>query len=150
MKFQTLVLGAAALALVVPGTAIAAGPANQASQNPQVNRADHSIHGGQPHVGQGNASKHKSARANGGNKYAGKPCPPGLAKKNPGCVPPGKWKRGDRLPEGWAGRYSAYRTLPQVFRERYANRADRRYVYQNGKVFVINAANRAVVDILTR
>lgn len=150
MKFQTVLLGAAALALALPGIASAAGHAGQASPSQQVNHADHSNHGGQPQAGQGNASKYKSTRANGGNKYAGKPCPPGLAKKNPGCVPPGKWKRGDRLPEGWAGRYSAYNTLPQVFRDRYTNRTDRRFVYQNGKVFVINAANRAVVDILTR
>ncbi|MBC3872108.1 hypothetical protein [Undibacterium flavidum] len=37
------------------------------------------------------------------NEFREKGCPPGLAKKNNGCLPPGqakKWKRGQALPRG--------------------------------------------------
>jgi len=152
MKLYGLAFGLAALACTVPGIALSGPPGSQGNQGGHGNHADHANHSGhsQSGQGQGNANKHKPAKANGGNKYNGQACPPGLAKKNPGCVPPGQWKKGDRLPESWAGHYSAYGNLPQIFRDRYANRTDRRYVYQNDKVFVVDAASRAVVDILTR
>ncbi len=33
------------------------------------------------------------------NKQAKMHCPPGLAKKNPPCIPPGQAKKGDRIGE---------------------------------------------------
>ena len=156
MKLRTLAIPAA-VAILIAGPALAAPPGNQGNQGNHASHADHSGHGqasqtpgNKPATGKAKPGKTKADGANGGNQYNGMACPPGLAKKSPGCVPPGQWKKGDLLPESWAGHYSAYNTLPQLFRDRYANRADRRYVYQNDKVFVIDAASRAVVDILTR
>lgn len=44
----------------------------------------------------------QAVRSNYGSSYAGKSCPPGLAKKNNGCLPPGrakKYNRGDIVQE---------------------------------------------------
>jgi len=50
------------------------------------------------------------------NKKSGVDCPPGLAKKNPPCVPPGHAKRGD-----WIGNY------PHIVLDPNKHRLDARY-----------------------
>jgi hypothetical protein len=148
MTLRILSLGSAALALGLATPVLAAQAGGHGNHAVRGDHADHSGHAGYGQSGHGKAKVQKATK--GGSPYAGKPCPPGLAKKNPGCVPPGQWKKGDRLPESWIGHYTAYAGLPDVFRSRYTNRTDRRYVYQNDKVYVVDAATRAVVDILTR
>lgn len=141
MTFRTLALGTA-LAISLPLAALAA-PGNSGG---------HGNHGqgqGQRNSG-GHGGNHDHHPMTGGNQHNGAPCPPGLAKKSPACVPPGQWKRGDILPTSWAGSYTRYSSLPEIFRSRYADRRDRRYVYQNDRVFVVDVASRAIVDILTR
>lgn len=136
MKLTNLALAATAMALTVPAIALAK-PGNQGG---------HGNHGQAQHGNHGQHAGHNQ----GGNQHGGQACPPGLAKKSPACVPPGQWKRGDRLPESWVSHYTRYRDLPELFRSRYADRTDRRYVYHSNRVFVIDAVSRAVVDILVR
>lgn len=77
-------------------------------------------------------------------------CPPGLAKKYPSCVPPGQWKKGDSIPEGWGQYYTSYDRLPDYYRTRYPDNAGYRYLYNNDRVYVVNAATQALIDIFLR
>lgn len=85
------------------------------------------------------------------NQYSGYGCPPGLAKKSPACVPPGQakkmWNEGERLPLNYRY-YTDYADLPESYRTRYPYDDDYRYVYQNDRVYVIDAVSRAVRTIV--
>ena len=77
-------------------------------------------------------------------------CPPGLAKKYPGCIPPGQWKKGYRIPSTWSNYYVGYDRLPDFYRDRYEMNPDYRYMYRDGRVYVIDAITRSIIDVLTR
>lgn len=128
MNYSKTTLAAAVLAFALPGAALA----NNHGKGEHANHGSHGSHAG----------KSKAPRA--------KACPPGLAKKNPGCLPPGQWRKGDRLPDSWIAHYIAYAALPDFYRNRYPVRSGYRYLYQDGKVIVVEAVTRAVVDIILR
>lgn len=76
-------------------------------------------------------------------------CPPGLAKKNNGCLPPGQakkiWGRGEYVPAG----YDIY-DLPTPLYERLSPPpAGYRYVVVDGDVLLMEAATRLIVDLIT-
>lgn len=81
-----------------------------------------------------------------GQARAGK-CPPGLAKKNNGCQPPGqakKWQRGQPLP-----RNVAYRDLPAELSVRLrVPPPSHRYVQIAGDILMIAIATGIVVDAI--
>ncbi|HEX4847877.1 MAG TPA: hypothetical protein VFV30_07010 [Novosphingobium sp.] len=129
-RLASAALAAAALAFALPSAVQAKANGNGRGQG--------------AHAGHGPAAKKppKAARA--------KPCPPGLAKKNTGCLPPGQWRKGDRLPEAWAVQFIAYAALPDFYRSRYPAQDGRRYLYRDGRVFVIDAVTRTVLDVILR
>ena len=63
---------------------------------------------------------------------AGAGCPPGLAKKGNGCLPPGQAKkmfaRGDRIEPSWWGAYN----VPMQYRAFYPDTAQHYYRYDDG------------------
>lgn len=134
MTLHTAVIAAAALALALPGAALAKEHGNQG-------HAKHSakVHG--THSGSGKKA-HAPSRA--------KACPPGLAKKNPGCLPPGQWRKGDRLPGSWVAHYVRYSALPDFYRNSYPVNPGYRYVYQDNRVIVVNAVTQVIVNIFAR
>lgn len=134
MTFRTASI-AAALALCLPGTALAKEGGN-----------GHAQHGNQAH--QGHGPNHAKPRP--GGRSRAKACPPGLAKQNPGCLPPGQWRKGDRLPDSWIGQYVAYAALPDFYRSRHPVSARHRYVYRDNRVFVVDAVSRVVLDVILR
>lgn len=78
-------------------------------------------------------------------------CPPGLAKKNNGCLPPGQARRvGQRAP--WSrDRYVDYSNLPSSYRDRYADVSGQQYYYQGDRVYAVDARTqliRGIVNIL--
>lgn len=78
-------------------------------------------------------------------------CPPGLAKKRNGCLPPGQAKKiGQRAP--WnADRYVDYGNLPSYYRERYPYNADQRYYYEGNRVYTVDPVTgliRGIINIL--
>jgi Ni/Co efflux regulator RcnB len=80
-----------------------------------------------------------------GNYYTKyKKCPPGLAKKNNGCMPPGqaKWERGRPLP-----REVVYYDVPQPILVQLPPppRGDR-YVRVGGDILLIAIGTRMVID----
>ena len=82
------------------------------------------------------------------NEYAAGRCPPGLAKKNNGCLPPGQakrmWNMGEPLP-----RQVAYYPLP---RELYARLTPPPYGYQyvrvDNDILLMMTATRLIAGVL--
>ena len=72
-------------------------------------------------------------------------CPPGLAKKNNGCLPPGqakKWSLGQALPAD-----QRYASLPPELLKRLPPLpADQRYVRIAGDILLIAIGTRMVID----
>ena len=105
--------------------------------------------------GQGNA--HANAHAlgvNGPVGYGVGGCPPGLAKKNPPCVPPGQAKKlfgvGQRVPLGYQG-LLGYNNLPYNVRSYYGQQLDpySRYVYDQNYVYRVDPKTMLVQQILS-
>ncbi|MGZ5910238.1 MAG: DUF1236 domain-containing protein [Reyranella sp.] len=82
------------------------------------------------------------------NEYAAGRCPPGLAKKNNGCLPPGQakrmWNMGEPLP-----RQVVYYPLP---RELYGQLTPPPYGYQyvrvDNDILLMVTATRLIVGVL--
>lgn len=75
-------------------------------------------------------------------------CPPGLAKKNRLCMPPGQYKRqydvGDILPA------NIFQSLPRgILKDLKPAPRDHRYVRVDQDVYLISAATRRIVDIIS-
>ena len=91
--------------------------------------------------------EHRSDRAEG---YRHR-CPPGLAKKHNGCLPPGQaWRIGQRAPWG-SDRYVDYSSLPSSYRDRYGDISGQRYYYQGDRVYTVDPTTqliRSIVNIL--
>lgn len=81
----------------------------------------------------------------GGQPYAGKKCPPGLAKKNNGCMPPGqakKWGMGRPLPSDLR-----YYDLPtDLLRRLPPAPAGHRYVRVAADILLIAVGTSMVID----
>src|SRR3954454_9036036 len=78
---------------------------------------------------------------NGPVGYGGGGCPPGLAKKNPPCVPPGQAKKlfgvGQRFVPGLANPY-AYNRIPYDLRSQYGLNPYDNYYYGNGYLYGVD------------
>lgn len=113
---------------------ILAGVAALASAAPAFAKPDHAKHGkhGQHSIGYGN-------------------CPPGLAKKNNGCLPPGQAKKlynvGQRLPYGY-NRYTPYDQIPYDLRRQYGLDDDYRYIYRDDYLYQVDPTTMVVRQIL--
>ena len=79
-------------------------------------------------------------------------CPPGLAKKHNGCLPPGQAKKlynvGQRLPYGYNG-YTAYNQIPYDVRNRYNLDDDYRYIYRDDYLYQVDPTTRIVQQVLS-
>ena len=78
-------------------------------------------------------------------------CPPGLARKNNGCLPPGQAKKlftqGQRLPAGY-NFYSNYRDIPVAYRSRVPFDDSYRYIYRDDTVYVVDRSTRLVTRVI--
>ena len=85
-----------------------------------------------------------------------KDCPPGLAKKNPPCVPPGhakngvttqEWRNGDRIGD-------VVRAVDLIFLDDYRRynlpllSNGQRYAVVNDRIVVINSENYAILQLI--
>jgi Ni/Co efflux regulator RcnB len=80
-------------------------------------------------------------------EFRGGRCPPGLAKKNNGCMPPGqakKWRIGRALPQSVA----VYEVPPALVARIGAPPAGYRYVRAGPDILLISARNRVVADVI--
>ena len=97
---------------------------------------------------------HGNPHAQGAVGYGAGGCPPGLAKKNPPCMPPGQAKKlfgvGQRVPAGYQGMLG-YNALPHNLRDYYGNQLDprSRYIYDNNYVYRVDPRTMLVQAILS-
>jgi hypothetical protein len=93
-----------------------------------------------PGHGQGHGNPHAYG-VTGPVGYGVGGCPPGLAKKNPPCVPPGQAKKiygvGQRLPLGFGTPY-AYNRIPYDVRSRYGLNPNGDYYYGDGYLYRVD------------
>ena len=140
-----LAAGAASLALAAP---VAADPGKNKGQGKQGKHGQMMHHGKNMkhakhsnHVYQGRASA---------NFWGGGSCPPGLAKKNNGCLPPGIAKQSFNVGDRWngsAGQWS-YNQVPMDWRNQYGLEADNRYYYRNGYLYSVDPRTRLVESVI--
>lgn len=130
MKHLVLLIGAAALGFAGPSLA---DPGNGHGRG----------HGHDQDYDQGRGYD----RGN-GDRFQG--CPPGLAKKHNGCLPPGqarKLYRGQRWENGY-GAYYGYQRIPYDLRRRYALDPRYRYYYDNGTIYVVNPRTMLIAQVI--
>ncbi|MDB5932082.1 MAG: hypothetical protein JWR60_3789 [Polaromonas sp.] len=81
------------------------------------------------------------------NYGQGKSCPPGLAKKNNGCMPPGQarhWAVGQPVPRG----VTVYSVAPQVVRQLPPAPYGYRYQRIGNDIVLVQQQNNLIVDII--
>jgi hypothetical protein len=85
------------------------------------------------------------------NRYGANACPPGLIRKNNGCLPPGQarklYTQGQRLPAGF-NLYTDYSRIPEQYRSRVPFDARYRYIYRDDTVYVVDPTTRVVTSII--
>ena len=126
MKKLLIMAGIAALAVTAPVTA-----------NPGKGK------------GKGNAHAH----VDGGHVgYGTGGCPPGLAKKNNGCLPPGQAKKlyniGQRWPMGYGQAWN-YNQIPYDMRTRYGFDPRSNYYYGDGYVYRVDPATMMISQVVS-
>jgi hypothetical protein len=100
----------------------------------------------------GHGNGHGPAMAVPGYGAAG--CPPGLAKKNPPCIPPGQAKKlfgiGQQVPLGYNG-LLGYNSLPYNLRDYYGRQLDprSRYIYDQNYIYRVDPRTMLVEQILS-
>jgi hypothetical protein len=84
-------------------------------------------------------------------RYGVNDCPPGLAAKGNGCLPPGQARRmfnvGQRVPTGY-NFYTPYSNIPLAYRDQYGLVTDGRYIYRDRSIYVVDPATNLVTRII--
>jgi len=87
-----------------------------------------------------------------GGRYGANDCPPGLAKKNNGCLPPGQARRtfaqGQRIPNGY-DYYTPYGNIPINYRDQYGLNDDYRYIYRDDYIYEVDPTSLLVRRIIS-
>jgi hypothetical protein len=151
MKNLILLAGAAALAAT-------AAPALSKPGNGKGNA--HTQHAKVKHGGKHAKTRHNSERwvvtsDRFGRMYAldaRGSCPPGLAKKNNGCMPPGQAKKmydvGQRYNRNFGDMWG-YNQIPYDLRTRYDLDDDYRYYYNQGYLYQVDPATLLVRQVIS-
>ncbi len=86
------------------------------------------------------------------HRYGANRCPPGLAKKHNGCMPPGQasrmFRQGQRIPNGY-NYYTDYSNIPVQYRNQYNLDPNSRYIYRNGQIYVVDPRTSLVQRIIS-
>jgi hypothetical protein len=101
-------------------------------------------------------AKPDHAKGHGANKghvgYGTGGCPPGLAKKNNGCLPPGQAKKLYNIGQRWPGNYGYawnYNQIPNDLRSRYAFDPNSRYYYGDGYLYRVDPATMLISQVVS-
>jgi len=109
-----------------------------------------------PDNGHGKHGKAGAKSAHGGRALwaldARGSCPPGLAKKQNGCLPPGQAKKlynvGQRYDRNLGNLWS-YNQIPYELRNRYAFDQDDRYYYNQGYLYRVDPTTMLVQQVIS-
>lgn len=140
-----LAAGAASLAFAAPASA---DPGNGKGKG-KGQKAAH----GQMMKGHGAQAKHGKRLYQGhaaANYWGNRNCPPGLAKKNNGCLPPGIAKQSFNVGDRWNGNYGlwSYNQVPLDWRNQYGLDRDNRYYYRDGYLYSVDPRTRLVESVI--
>ena len=128
MTKQILIAGAAALAFAGPAYA----------------KPDHA-------KGHGKA-KHVQHHAGTPHGYGAGGCPPGLAKKNNVCLPPGQAKklynRGQRFPVNYGHNWN-YNQIPYDLRQHYGFNQGYNYYYGDGYLYQVDPKTMLIQQVVS-
>ncbi|NJC05379.1 hypothetical protein GGQ97_001172 [Sphingomonas kaistensis] len=97
-----------------------------------------------PGNGHGNHGKHGGYAQNYG-------CPPGLAKKNNGCLPPGQAKKlaiGQRYAQSYGYDRYAYNQIPYDVRQQYRLDPYNQYYYDQGQLYGVDPQTQIIEQII--
>lgn len=79
-------------------------------------------------------------------------CPPGLAKRDNGCMPPGQAKKiynvGQRYNRNF-GNVWTYNQIPDYLRNQYTFDQDDRYYYRNGYLYQVDPRTMLVQQVIS-
>ena len=77
-------------------------------------------------------------------------CPPGLAKKNNGCLPPGIAKQRFNVGDRWTGNFNpwTYNQIPLDWRTQYQLDQANRYYYRDGYLYSVDPRTRLVESVI--
>ena len=79
-------------------------------------------------------------------------CPPGLAKKNNGCLPPGQAKKlynvGQRYNRNFGSTWT-YNQIPDYLRSQYNFDQSDRYYYRNGYLYQVDPKTMLVEQVIS-
>lgn len=85
------------------------------------------------------------------NRWGGASCPPGLAKREPPCIPPGQvgraFREGQRLPVNYRW-YTPWSDISGDWRTQYNLDDDYRYIVQERYIYEVDPTTRAVRRII--
>ena len=105
-----------------------------------------------PGNGHGNGHGHGHGYDNErGAGYGVGGCPPGLAKKHNGCMPPGQAKklyRGQRWRNDY-GSYYTYNRIPYDIRRRYDLNRRYRYYYSDGYLYAVDPRTMLIQQVIS-
>jgi hypothetical protein len=98
------------------------------------------------------ADPHGKGKGHGQQAYGMGGCPPGLAKKNNGCLPPGQAKKlyrvGQRFPAGYGYAWN-YNQIPYDLRSRYAFDPRSQYYYGDGYLYRVDPATMLISQVVS-
>jgi hypothetical protein len=108
------------------------------------------------HAGGGHKGKDRIERADrdhrGHRDYrSARSCPPGLAKKNNGCLPPGQAKKlskGQRYSSSYDFDRYAYNNLPYDLRRQYELDPSNHYYYDEGTLYGVDPRTAIVEQVI--
>ena len=84
--------------------------------------------------------------------YGAGGCPPGLAKKNNGCMPPGQarklYRTGQRFPLSYGNRWT-YNQIPYDLRSQYGFDPNDRYYYGDGYIYRVDPKTRLIEQVVS-
>jgi hypothetical protein len=154
MKKLILLLGVAAFAVGTPAVAQqgnSQGKQNKAQSAKSVGKAQAKAQGKRPNV----HGRHIVTTRTGDRLYAFDArgsCPPGLAKKNNGCMPPGQAKKaynvGQRYNRNFGNAWT-YNQIPMDLRSRYDFDRNARYYYRDGYLYQVDPRTMLVQQVIS-
>ena len=130
---------------------ILAGVVAMAATAPAIAKPSNGNGHGNSQSRQGSGQEHRYGDTHQNYGYGNGHCPPGLAKKHNGCMPPGQYAkrfgRGDRFNSTYGQRY-AYNRLPYSVRNQYDLDRSDRYYYNNGYLYQVNPRTMIVEQVI--
>jgi hypothetical protein len=114
---------------------------------------NHATHGQTHSKSHGKHSTHRNMIHQGhvdANWWGSRNCPPGLAKKHNGCLPPGIAKKRFDVGDRWNGNYRpwTYDQVPTDWRNQYGLDQDNRYYYRDGYLYSVDPRTRLVESVI--